>query len=169
MGIEDVSEGYGKYLIDCATFLHHRDVARKDNHIDARFIDIDTGTYIDITGIGINNEQPPPEYDGYIRNKQRKQESVELYMDRRKHWLNFEKISPLHYSMIGGVPVYVPNDIMSMLNNEYSVGTRSYYFGGYYYVPCLRLWLQVNKIKPIFKPEQYEAKTKVRERANRID
>lgn len=162
--IEDVSEGYGKYLIDCATFLHHRDVARKDNHIDARFIDIDTGTYIDITGIGINNEQPPPEYDGYIRNKQRKQESVELYMDRRKHWLNFEKISPLHYSMIGGVPVYVPNDIMSMLNNEYLAGTRSYYFGGYYYVPCLRLWLQVNKIKPIFKPEQYEAKTKVRER-----
>ncbi|KAI5949708.1 hypothetical protein CANMA_005516 [Candida margitis] len=162
--IEDVSEGYGKYLIDCATFLHHRDVAFKDNHIDARFIDIDTGTYIDITGIGINNEQPPPEYDGYIRNKQRKQGSVELYMDRRKHWLNFEKISPLHYSMIGGVPVYVPNDIMSMLNNEYSAGTRSYYYAGYYYVPCLRLWIHVNKIKPIFKPEQYESKTKVRER-----
>ncbi|KAG5421804.1 hypothetical protein I9W82_000896 [Candida metapsilosis] len=162
--IEDVNEGYGKYLIDCSTFLHHRQVASKDNHIDARFIDIDTGTYIDITGVGINNEDPPPEYDGYIRSKQRKQESVELYMDRRKHWLNFEKISPLHYSMVSGVPVYVPNDIMSMLNNEYSGGTRSYYYGGYYYVPSLRLWLNVNKIKPIFKPEQYESKTKVRER-----
>ncbi|EDK43427.1 conserved hypothetical protein [Lodderomyces elongisporus NRRL YB-4239] len=166
--IEDINEGFGKYLIDCATFLHHRDLAAKDNHIDARFIDVDTGTYIDITGIGINNEKPPPEYSGYIRSKQRKGESVELYMDRRKHWLNFEKISPLHYSMIGGVPVYVPNDVMSMLNNEYSGGTKSLYFDGYYYVPCLRLWLQANKVKSIFKPEQYESKTKEGEREKLI-
>ncbi|KAI3403850.2 hypothetical protein KGF56_003280 [Candida oxycetoniae] len=167
--IEDLNEGYGKYLIDCATFLHHRDLAAKDNHIDARFIDIDTGTYIDITGIGINNERPSPEYDGYIKTKQRKGESIELYMDRRKHWLNFEKISPLHYSSIGGVPVYVPNDILSMLNSEYSRGTKSLYFEGYYYVPCLRLWLKQSKIKSIFKPEKYMSKTKEGEQDKLIE
>ncbi|CAI5758815.1 unnamed protein product [Candida verbasci] len=152
--VEDIDEGFGKYLIDCAAFLHHRDLAAKDNHIDARFIDVDTGTYIDITGIGINNERPPSEYDAYIRRKKQKGESVELYMDRRKHWLNFEKIDPLRYSLIGGVPVYVPNDILSMLNHEYSRGTKSYYFNGYYYVPSLRLWIQQDKLTKIFKPEQ---------------
>ncbi|KAI5953343.1 hypothetical protein KGF54_002714 [Candida jiufengensis] len=166
--VEDLSEGYGKYLIDCSTFLHHRDIAAKDNHIDARFIDVDSGTYIDITGIGINNAKPPPEYDGYIKTKQKQGESIELYMDRRKHWLTYEKISPLHYSMIGGVPVYVPNDIMSMLNNEYSGGTRSYYFDGYYFVPCLRLWLQESKLKNLFR-DKYQSKTKESEQEKIIE
>ncbi|CAK9438598.1 uncharacterized protein LODBEIA_P28220 [Lodderomyces beijingensis] len=166
--VEDISEGYGKYLIDCSTFLHHRDLAAKDNHIDARFIDVDSGTYIDITGMGINNEKPPPQYSRYIKSKQRQGESVELYMDRRKHWLSFDKISPLHYSMIGGVPVYVPNDVMSMLNNEYSGGTTLLYFDGYYYVPCLRLWIQQAKVKSIFRPEQYVSKSREREREKLI-
>ncbi|KAK6464810.1 LicD family-domain-containing protein [Scheffersomyces coipomensis] len=148
--IEDVNEGFGKFFIDCSSFIHHRDQAVKDNHIDARFIDIDTGTYIDITGIGKNNEIPPPEYDSYIRHKNLKGESVELYMDRRKHWSTFEKINPLRYSMIGGVPVYVPNDIMAMLNHEYSHGTTAFHYQGYYYVPILRLWIHEKYLLPLF-------------------
>ncbi|CUM66789.1 uncharacterized protein PRCAT00004471001 [Priceomyces carsonii] len=159
--IEDLEEGYGKFLIECATFLHHRDMPSKDNHIDARFIDIDTGTYIDITGIGKNNEVPPPEYDSHIRNKNANGGSVELYMDRRKHWLNFESINPLRYSMIGGVPVYVPNDIMSMLNREYSQGTRSYHFGGYYYVPLVRLWVEEKYLLFLFDEKAYKDGDKI--------
>lgn len=153
--VEDISEGYGKYLLDCSTFLHHRDVASKDNHIDARFIDVDTGTYIDITGLGRNNETAPPEFESYIRNKNSHGKSVELYMDRRKHWINYEKISPLKYSMLGGVPVFIPNDFMSLLNLEYSKGTSSYYFDGYYYVPCLRLWLREERLVFLFPEEEY--------------
>lgn len=149
--VEDINDGYGKYLIDCATFLHHRDKAPKDNHIDARFIDVDTGTYIDITGLGKNDETPPQEFDSYIRSKNAKGESVDLYMDRRKHWLTFEQINPLRYSMIGGVPVYVPNDIMSMLNHEYSQGTTAYYFEDYFYVPILRLWIKKDKLQVLLE------------------
>lgn len=145
--IEDINDGYGKYLIDCATFLHHRDLAVKDNHIDARFIDVDTGTYIDITGLGKNDETPPQEFNSYIRNKNSRGESVELYLDRRKHWLTFDQINPLRYSLIGGVPVYVPNDILSMLNHEYPKGTTSYVFEDYYYVPILRLWIKKDKLQ----------------------
>lgn len=159
--VEDISEGYGRYLIDCSTFIHHRDRPQKDNHIDARFIDIDTGTYIDITGVGRNNEQPPPEYETYIRNKNSKGEEVELYMDRRKHWLSFEQISPLRYSMLGGVPVYVPNDIMSMLNYEYSKGTTAYHFNGYYFVPQVRLWVLENHLTPLFDENLYKDGDKV--------
>ncbi|ODV65425.1 hypothetical protein HYPBUDRAFT_163037 [Hyphopichia burtonii NRRL Y-1933] len=154
--IEDISEGYGKYLIDCSSFLHHRDKARQDNVIDARFIDIDTGTYIDITGLGKNNEKPPDEFDSYIRNKNSQGEPIELYMDRRKHWLNFEKINPLRYSMLGGVPLYIPNDVMSMLNHEYTQGTTLYYFDGYYYVPSIRLWIQQEKLTFLFDEKDYK-------------
>lgn len=156
--IEDINDGYGKYLIDCSTFLHHRNKPKRDNHIDARFIDIDTGTYIDITGLGKNDETPPPEYNGYIRSKHSKGELIELYMDRRKHWLNFEKISPIRYSLIGGVPVYVPNDIMSMLNHEYAKGTKSYHFSNYYYVPILRLWVKKDKLFPLLESKGVKTK-----------
>lgn len=149
--VEEIEEGFGKYFIDCSTFLHHRDKAVKDNYIDARFIDIDTGTYIDITGIGKNNEQLPLEYKSYVRNKVNSGEEVELYMDRRKHWLTFEQINPLHYSMISGVPTFIPNDIMTMLNKEYQKGTKLYYYQGYYFVPILRLWLQEKDLKPVLK------------------
>lgn len=159
--VEDVSEGYGKYLIDCATFLHHRDRAAKDNVIDARFIDIDSGTYIDITGLGKNNENPPAEYDTYIRSRQSKGEEVQLYMDRRKHWLNFEKINPLRYSMISGVPAYVPNDIMVMLNYEYDKGTTSYHYDGYYYVPQVRLWLKEEQLTFLFEESAYKDGDKI--------
>lgn len=153
--VEDVSEGYGKFLIDCSTFIHHRDKAVKDNHIDARFIDVDTGTYIDITGIGRNREEPPAEYDAYIREKSSANEEVQLYMDRRKHWFNYEKISPLKYTQLGGVPLYVPNDFMTLLNQEYDKGTTAYHFDGHYYVPCVRLWLKEEKLIPLFQEKDF--------------
>lgn len=159
--VEDISEGYGKYLIDCASFLHHRDKGAKDNVIDARFIDVDSGTYIDITGLGKNNEKPPAEYDTYIRNRQAAGEEIQLYMDRRKHWLNFEKINPLRYSMISGVPAYVPNDIMVMLNYEYDAGTTAYYFEGYYYVPQVRLWLKEDQLTFLFDQSKFKDGDKV--------
>lgn len=156
--VEDINDGYGKYLIDCSTFLHHRNKPKRDNHIDARFIDIDSGTYIDITGLAKNDEKPPPEYNRYIKTQKSKGAPLELYMDRRKHWLNYEKISPIRYSMIGGVPVYVPNDIMSMLNHEYAKGTKSYHFGDYFYVPILRLWITKAKLTPLLESKGIDPK-----------
>lgn len=156
MVVENVEEGFGKYLIDCSTFIHHRNVPHRDNYIDARFIDVDTGTYIDITGIGKNDEVPPGEYDDYIKTNKEQDKPIELYMDRRKHWLSLDKILPFRYSMISGVPVYVPNDILLTLNHEYSVGTKNYFFNEYYYVPCVRLWLKGDKILPLFKESDYK-------------
>ncbi|RCK56048.1 Protein MNN4 [Candida viswanathii] len=166
--IEDLTEGYGKYLIDCSTFLHHRNVPGRDNYIDARFIDIDTGSYIDITGVGINDEKPPKEYESYIKEKKSKDQPVELYMDRRKHWLTYEKINPLRYSLLGGVPVLVPNDIMAMLKHEYKNGITSYFFQGYYYVPSMRLWIEESQLLPIFKAEDYESPTDEQRQENII-
>lgn len=167
--VEDLNEGYGKYLIDCSTFLHHRNIPGRDNYIDARFIDIDTGSYIDITGVGMNDEKPPYRFHEYVDDRKSKDLPVELYMDRRKHWTTYESINPLRYSMLGGTPVLVPNDIMTMLTYEYRKGVSSYYFQGYYYVPAVRLWIEESQLLPAFKPEKYESPSEEQRRQNIIE
>ena len=48
MVVEDVTEGFGKYFIDCSTFVHYRGSAKLGNHIDAKFIDVDTGLSVEM-------------------------------------------------------------------------------------------------------------------------
>lgn len=60
--VEDMVEGFGKFFIDCGTYLHHRGRSYNDNHIDARFIDVDSGSYIDITGLGVSDERLPDKF-----------------------------------------------------------------------------------------------------------
>ena len=74
--VEDLREGFGKYLIDVGTFIHNRDISNDGNHIDARFIDVDTGVYIDITGLSNVLVNRASRYDGRDIH------------DRRKHFIN---------------------------------------------------------------------------------
>ncbi|OWB73636.1 hypothetical protein B5S31_g3390 [[Candida] boidinii] len=53
--IDDLDNGgFGKYYIDCSTYISHRSKGNGNNNIDARFIDVDTGMYIDITGLSFS-------------------------------------------------------------------------------------------------------------------
>ncbi|OWB84151.1 hypothetical protein B5S33_g2791 [[Candida] boidinii] len=58
--IDDLDNGgFGKYYIDCSTYIPHRSKGNGNNNIDARFIDVDTGMYIDITGLSFSESIPP--------------------------------------------------------------------------------------------------------------
>ncbi|GMM29571.1 hypothetical protein DAMA08_023160 [Martiniozyma asiatica (nom. inval.)] len=48
--------GMGKYFVDCSSFLTHREKSNGENNIDARFIDIDSGLFVDITGLAVSSE-----------------------------------------------------------------------------------------------------------------
>lgn len=63
--------------------------------------------------------------------------------------------------MISGVPAYVPNDIMVMLNYEYDKGTTSYHYDGYYYVPQVRLWLKEEQLTFLFEESAYKDGDKI--------
>lgn len=54
MVVQDPSEGNGRYLIDISNNILPRDVANGMTKIDARFIDTDTGCYVDITGLSVS-------------------------------------------------------------------------------------------------------------------
>merc|ERR1712227_18590 len=45
-GESDQEVRYGRYFLDCGTFISHRTAGKGNNNIDARFIDVDTGFYI---------------------------------------------------------------------------------------------------------------------------
>lgn len=53
--IEDPEQGFGRYFIDVTSSLTHRLKGNGNNHIDARFIDIDTGLFIDITALAVSS------------------------------------------------------------------------------------------------------------------
>ncbi|ODV64748.1 hypothetical protein HYPBUDRAFT_145585 [Hyphopichia burtonii NRRL Y-1933] len=151
--LEDPTEGYGKFLIDVGTYIHNRDISQNSNHIDARFVDVDSGIYIDITALAKSKANTPEEYNNNALvniNKGFNDDQIEIYNDRRKHFYTLEQLSPLKYSLIGGVPVYVPLTITDRLIFEYSKGLSSYEFRDWYFVNRLNLWLRKEQIAKAF-------------------
>nr|WOG36160.1 uncharacterized protein [Candida metapsilosis] len=164
--VEDINEGFGKYFIECSSFIHHRGKSYKENHIDARFIDIDTGSYIDITGLGISDEPVPERYDSLIEQdvleidgeddsiEVAKKTSRRVYNCRFPHFYSHDEISPLRYTMLGGVPVYVPNKIETILQQEYKLGLTSYSYDGFFFVDALNLWIHYSKLEFLFPKKE---------------
>ncbi|ODV84471.1 hypothetical protein CANARDRAFT_200937 [[Candida] arabinofermentans NRRL YB-2248] len=58
--VEDLNYGFHKYYIDCGSFITHRTKGNGQNNIDARFIDADSGMYIDITGLALTDTAKLP-------------------------------------------------------------------------------------------------------------
>ncbi|CUM66790.1 uncharacterized protein PRCAT00004472001 [Priceomyces carsonii] len=156
--IEDITEGFGKYFIDCSTFIHHRQFTKNENHIDARFIDIDTGSYIDITGLGISDEEVPEQYKSLSEAARAENVPQPVYNCRNKHFYSFKEISPLRFTMMGGVPLYIPNNIKEILKIEYSKGLTSYTYENFYFVDALNLWIHKDKLEFLFQGQDYKDK-----------
>ncbi|EGW30599.1 uncharacterized protein SPAPADRAFT_63439 [Spathaspora passalidarum NRRL Y-27907] len=147
--VEDPQEGYGKYLIDVNPYMHNRGISEGSNHIDARFIDVDSGIYIDITALSKSNAQPPPDYDE-DKLVDLHHKKGDKYNDRRKHFYTFEELSPLRYSMLQGVPVFIPSVITPRLMFEYQEGLNWFEFNGWYFVTKLNLWVHENTVAAIY-------------------
>lgn len=153
--IEDITEGFGKFLIDCSTFIHHRSKTENENHIDARFIDIDTGLYIDITGLGISEDPAPDKYQEMIALAEAEGSPRPVYNCRNAHFYSYDELLPLRFTMMGGVPLYVPNKIAELLKDEYSLGMTSYSYNGFYFVDAISLWIHQLKLVHLFDEKDY--------------
>lgn len=140
---------YGRYFIDCGTWISHRQIENGLNFIDARFVDLDLGLYIDVTGLSISNTMAPPRYDKLLpgnlkRQKQFLRENelgpnppqgsvvrvpderevernsmLSLFNCRNNHFLTLSELSPLRLTYMEGVPAYIPNDFGNILQTEY--------------------------------------------------
>ncbi|CAH2351765.1 hypothetical protein CLIB1423_04S05468 [[Candida] railenensis] len=149
----------GRYFIDITSSISLRERLDGSNTIDARFIDIDSGIFIDITGLSISKMPPPRRYlsnlpqdfkfmngqgeEAKLDSYQKGNEILKIYNCRNGHFASISELSPLIPVFIEGELGFVPNSFQSMLTVEYgksSLTTKR--FNGYFFISRLRLWVK---------------------------
>lgn len=148
--VEDVEDGFGRYFVDCGTFITLREPGNHNNNIDARFIDVDTGLYIDITGLAVSSSGLPHRYrgdlpEGWDMDKHSNFETnskMQAYNCRNNHYSRLNELSPLVKTYIEGEMGYVPKKFTNSLSIEYSKGMLSKKYRNHVFVPQLRLWVR---------------------------
>ncbi|KAI5954986.1 MNN4 [Candida jiufengensis] len=148
--VEDPKDGFGRYFVDCGTFLSLRERGNGLNTIDARFIDIDTGMYIDITALALSNTKPPDYYLEKLPENFKKDENnwkaanevLQIYNCRNNHFTPYEDLSPLMKTIVEGEFGYIPKRFSNILSTEYKHGLSSDTFEKHVFIPKLRLWIK---------------------------
>ncbi|EDK39598.2 hypothetical protein PGUG_03696 [Meyerozyma guilliermondii ATCC 6260] len=159
-GESDQEVRYGRYFLDCGTFISHRTAGNGNNNIDARFIDVDTGFYIDITGLAISDERAPTRYNDLLPaelsrqsldatiTEQSRNEYLQAYNCRHHHFARLNELSPLSLSAVEGQFVYVPANYERVLINEYGVkGIINEVFKIFTFVPRFQLWIPTRDLR----------------------
>ncbi|ODV77274.1 uncharacterized protein CANTADRAFT_27165 [Suhomyces tanzawaensis NRRL Y-17324] len=158
---------YGRYFLDVGTFITQRMSGNGYNNIDARFIDIDTGLYIDITGLALTPTRSPDRYNDLLspewtrdrsKTELERNEFLKVYNCRNNHFSLLDELSPLKMSIVEGQVTYVPNGFEQLLVNEYhEAGLSSYSYKGYEYIPQLRQWMKIRDLNNFIKEHHMEA------------
>lgn len=134
--VEDVNSGYSKYFIDVSSSITHRNKGNGANNIDARFIDVDTGLFIDITGLAITDENKPGRY-----------KDIEAAHCRNNHFTAINEISPLIEVHFEDQKTYIPNKFLNILDYEYNINSISdKNYKDYIYLKNLRIWVVTQKV-----------------------
>lgn len=160
VGIEHEGEktdfnGMGMFFIDVGSSLTHRGRGNGQNNIDARFIDLATGLYVDITGLALSDTNAPARYDYLIdldKNKKKISEEKKLalvdnslkqvYNCRNNHFSSLKELSPLVLLGVQNQLGYIPLNFGVLLDHEYRIDSFSRRdFKDYYFVKKFRLWI----------------------------
>ncbi|AAS53787.2 AFR416Cp [Eremothecium gossypii ATCC 10895] len=64
--VDDPTVGNGRYFIDVTSSITSRVHGNGKNNIDARFIDVDSGLYVDITGLSVSSDPVNMRYDWLV-------------------------------------------------------------------------------------------------------
>lgn len=126
---------HGKYFLDCGTFIGVRDNSNGNNNIDARFIDVENGLYIDITGLALTETPTPRRYNPVLPpdlklrrkgvNPLQRNEYLKVYNCKNNHFQTLENLTPLRLTQYEGQLNYVPHGFKSSLANEYGESSIS--------------------------------------------
>lgn len=155
---------FGRYFLDCSSFLSKRVKGNGNNNIDVRFIDLDTGAYIDITGLALSDAKMPLRYDAdlpadlalFASDKKvtdfDRNTHLKAYNCKNLHFARLHELLPLKLTILEGVPAYVPNDFSLLLHNEYGdKGLMAKTFKGNMFLPKLRLWVPARQVDQFMK------------------
>lgn len=148
--------GLSRYFVDVGLLITHRHNGNSKNAIDARFIDIDTGLYVDITGLSTSTDRAPGRYkadfpdqkksgDKYAQHLLEMNRKYNLFNCRNHHFVSLDEILPLVLTTSQNALAYVPHGFGPILEHEYDItGMTSNRFEGSYYIAGLRMWANTN-------------------------
>ncbi|KAI5964819.1 uncharacterized protein KGF55_001889 [Candida pseudojiufengensis] len=168
-------DGFGRYFIDVGSSITHRTKGNGNNAIDARFIDLDTGLYIDITALALTDSNSPEKYrieENYvededkskasssffrsspiqkpIKNFQKVNQDLKLYNCRNNHFTSHHEISPIHISIIENQLSYLPKNFINILNNEYNIfAIIKKFHRNFTYLKTLKIWCNTKILKQV--------------------
>lgn len=121
--------GMGDYFIDVGPSYYYREKGNGNNAIDARFIDIHTGLFIDITSLSTDKHKPntgdmglvlSQEYKKFLKqNRASGSDYKKFVSDRNSHNYELSELSPLIPTLFEGEKTFIPQKINTILSREY--------------------------------------------------
>lgn len=141
--IENPRDGNAKYLFEVSPTYIRQGNGR--NFIDARFIDVNSGLYIDISALSHTMHQAPVDlYESQSDMSRLKSMPVHC---KHWNWHSLDELLPIRHTYFEGASVYVPQNVLSILDRKY--GPESYTtkleFNDHRFRPELRLWVPENE------------------------
>ncbi|CEP63146.1 uncharacterized protein LALA0_S07e03422g [Lachancea lanzarotensis] len=164
--VAPATESIGRYFIDIQPFIASRDNRDGVNNVDARFIDIDSGFFIDIFGLGYSSH--PSEnmrlqnHFGLDHGGRRDIESFNrengILSERNGKNFLLSEIFPLRLSMYHGLPARVPFSTLTILKDEYHISSSFYgvkvQLNKHRLVPSLGVWIENSKLNNWLGPRR---------------
>lgn len=137
--IENPRDGNAKYLFEVSPTYTRQGNGR--NFIDARFIDVNTGLYIDISVLSHTGHQPPQSlYESTSDISKLKAMPVHC---KNWNWHSLDELLPIRHTFFEGASVYIPSNVLSILLRKYGQDsfTTKHVFNKHNYRKDLSLWV----------------------------
>ncbi|GEQ70243.1 hypothetical protein JCM33374_g3919 [Metschnikowia sp. JCM 33374] len=136
---ENPRDGNAKYFFEVSPTYTRQGNGR--NFIDARFIEINTGLYIDISVLAHTSDQSPKSLMASL-SEEEKLRAIPVHC-KNWNWHLLDEILPIRSTIFEGSPVYIPKNISSILSRKYGQDsfTSKLSFNGYHYDSQLSLWI----------------------------
>lgn len=138
--MENPRFGNAKYLLEVSPTYIRQGNGR--NFIDARFIDINSGLYIDISALSHSTFIPPAEFYERFHSKDEIARAMPVHC-KNWNWHTLEELLPIRHTYFEGASVYIPHNISSILDRKYghaSYTTKSHFLS-HNYQNDIKMWV----------------------------
>lgn len=137
--LENPRDGNAKYLLEISpTYVRH---GNGRNFIDARFIEVNSGLYIDISALASTGDEPPSDiFDGFSAEDKLKAIPVHC---KNWNWHLLQELLPIRHTYFEDSSVYIPHNVLSILTRKYGASsyTTALLFANHQYHQDILLWV----------------------------